>query len=578
MKIHTVEEKSKQELITELRTAYQRIAELEAQTVTPKLTETDLHKQHQQMEEALRDSEDKFHILAEAAPVAITIGLTLKRFYYVNSSVQRITGYSKAELLSMGPLDLVHPDFRRMIINWEQHRERLMHTFSRYEIKFIKKDGEERWADISLGNIKIEEKTGTISTFFDITDRKQVAEAFRRRNLELALINRTSRELVSTLDLDQVINNALEEIRRLLEVTACSAWLLDPPPQAPFAEERSPELEGKPQTLICKQTTDIENKTVRGWRMSLGMGVVGWVAQHEESLIVPDTRQDKRHYRNVDQQTGVELRSILAVPLQIKQEIIGVIEAVDTKVNCFVPANLELLESLAATTAIAIENAQLYRQAKQDAQTKKLLLDEVNHRVTNNLMTIISLLEFEQNYVEMGKQHYLEAMENLKQRVYSLSTVHKMLSAAEWHPLPLSKLSKEILNFLLYTLPPDRFLTVEVSPSPVEVNAKQAHNLALVINELATNAIKYAWSEMQDIWQITIRIALENNIICFEFRDNGRGYPEAILNLDQRQFSIGFNLIQNVVCQNLGGSLVVHNDNGAVAVIKFKPEAIDFIS
>lgn len=180
--------------------------------------------------------------------------------------------------------------------------------------------------------------------------RTQSEEALRRRTRELELLNRASQALSSTLDLDQVLITVLEEVRRLLGVVATSVWLIDP----------------ETDELFCRQATGPQNEIVRGWRLASGEGLAGWVARTGESLIVPDIRADERHSTKVDQETGLTLRSVLSVPLRVKQEVIGVLQVVDAEVGRFDATDLELLEPLAAEAAIAIENARLY------AETDKL--------------------------------------------------------------------------------------------------------------------------------------------------------------------------------------------------------------
>jgi two-component sensor histidine kinase len=102
------------------------------------------------------------------------------------------------------------------------------------------------------------------------------------------------------------------------------------------------------------------------------------------------------------------------------------------------------------------------------------------------------------------------------------------------------------------------------------VTSDQAHNLALVVNELATNTVKYALQE-RDTGHITVRIALEDDTVLFEFRDDGPGYPEEVLQLERP--TVGLDLIQKIVYRGLRGELSLHNDHGAVAVIQFKAKA-----
>jgi PAS domain S-box-containing protein len=180
--------------------------------------------------------------------------------------------------------------------------------------------------------------------------RAQSEDVLWLRTRELELLNRASQALGSTLDLDQVLVTVLEEVRHLLGVVATSVWLINP----------------ETNELICRQATGPQNEIVRGWRLAPGEGLAGWVARNGESLIVPDITADERHAKQVDQETGLTLRSVLSVPLKIKQEVIGVLQVVDAEIGHFDTTDLELLEPLAAEAAIAIENARLY------AETDKL--------------------------------------------------------------------------------------------------------------------------------------------------------------------------------------------------------------
>jgi two-component sensor histidine kinase len=245
------------------------------------------------------------------------------------------------------------------------------------------------------------------------------------------------------------------------------------------------------------------------------------VASRGEGIIAPDVLVDERHFKGVDEMTGLALRSILTVPLRAREKVIGVLQVVDTRVNRFNSADLALLESLAATAAIAIENARLYEQARQDAETKSALLAEVNHRVKNNLSAIVGLLYAEQRHAGMENQPiYQIILYDLINRVQGLATVHSMLSAAEWAPLSLADLALQVIHSSLQALPRDRHITVTVNPAPIRVTPQQAHNLALVINELATNTVQHAMAE-RTTGQIAVKISLEEGTIRCELRDNG---------------------------------------------------------
>jgi signal transduction histidine kinase/ActR/RegA family two-component response regulator len=193
----------------------------------------------------------------------------------------------------------------------------------------------------------------------NLEERLAIEEMLRQRNHELALLNRASQALGFTLNLGQVLVTILEEVRRLLNVIACSVWLID----------------SETKELVCQQSAGPGSEIVRGWRLAPGAGFAGWVAQSGEYLIVPDTQADERHFKGVDEETDLPLRSILSVPLLIKESVIGVIQVVDGEIDRFKPTDLMLLEPLAASAAIAIENARLFeaeRRRRQEAEALRL--------------------------------------------------------------------------------------------------------------------------------------------------------------------------------------------------------------
>jgi two-component sensor histidine kinase len=262
--------------------------------------------------------------------------------------------------------------------------------------------------------------------------------------------------------------------------------------------------------------------------------------------------------------------------LRVKKGVIGVLQIVDETKNRFTSADLQLVESLATTAAIAIENAQLYeaaqemqRQTQQDAETKAILLEEVNHRVKNNLAAIAGMLYVEKRHAKKtGEQRtYQELVEDLVNRIEGLATVHRLLSASQWSPLPLKQLTEQVIQSALQTLPPDKWVNTNVlSVDLIQVTPKQANNLAMVINELATNVVKYSLLERQTV-QITVRMALEDETVLFEFRDDGPGFPEEVLRSERQ--NVGLYLVQNIVCGDMRGEIRLDNDEGAVVAIQF---------
>jgi PAS domain S-box-containing protein len=137
-------------------------------------------------EEALQESEKKFRVLSETSLAAVVV-YQGEKYVYVNPSMERITGYSKDELLQMRFWDYIHPDFQEMIRDRGMARQRGESVPSRYEIKFVTKGGEERWADLRAGMVQYNGKPAALVTMFDVTERKQMEEDLLDSKLQAEL-------------------------------------------------------------------------------------------------------------------------------------------------------------------------------------------------------------------------------------------------------------------------------------------------------------------------------------------------------------------------------------------------------
>jgi PAS domain S-box-containing protein len=195
----------------------------------------------------------------------------------------------------------------------------------------------------------------TIIIINDVTARHNAEEALKLRDSELSLHHKATQMFNSSLRLDQVFVAVLEEVRRLMGVMGCSIWLI---------EEGTEEL-------VCKQAAGTYGETLVGWRLAPGEGLAGWVATHGESLISQETLDDERHYKEVDLLIGRDMHSILSVPLSVKGDVIGVLQVVDSQTERFNKKHLALLEPLAGSAAIAIDNARLYEKAQQEILIRK---------------------------------------------------------------------------------------------------------------------------------------------------------------------------------------------------------------
>ncbi len=184
---------------------------------------------------------------------------------------------------------------------------------------------------------------------------RQTNEALKQRNRELDLIIQSFLAINSCLELDRVLSTILEAIKNLFGVVGSSIWLKD-------------HVTGE---VVCRQAAGDQRSVVKGWRLAPGEGIAGWVSAYGESVILPDTRDDMRHFRKVADAMRVELRSIISVPMRVKGTVIGALQVVDKQVGRFDQSHAMVLEALADASATAIENAHLFEQANHEIAERK---------------------------------------------------------------------------------------------------------------------------------------------------------------------------------------------------------------
>jgi len=423
----------------------------------------------------------------------------------------------------------------------------------------------ERTAELMVAIEQLEE---------EITARRRMEEELRRRNRELDLLNRAGHTLSSTLDLDQVLITVLEEVRRLLGVVASSIWLIEP----------------ETNDLVCRQATGPQSEVVRGWRLGTGKGLIGWVARHGEPLNVPDTQVDERHFEGVEQRTSLGIRSILTVPLRVKQRVIGVIQVLDTDVSRFKSADITLLESLGASAAIAIENARLIETLRQrtiELEVRNEDLAAFAHTVAHDLKNPLSYIV---GFAEVLREDYATMSDEELQRC-----LHRIARSG--------RKMNDIIDELLL-LAGVRQMEVEIGPLDMgAIVAEAQQRLADMIEEYQAEivmpetwpvALGYGpWTE--EVWVNCISNALKyggqppyvelgaevqtDGMVCFWVRDNGPGLmPEAqarlftpFTRLDESRakgHGLGLSIVRRIV-EKLGGRVGVESVVGQGSVFTF---------
>lgn len=157
--------------------------------------------QRKLIERALRESEEKFRILAETTTAAIVIHQGAK-FLYVNSAAEGISGYNRVELLNMEFWQIVHPDFQDVVRQRAVARLEGKPVLPHYEVKMLDKNGQEKWVYLTTGVLEFQGKPTVLATIFDITKLKQTETALSQARDQALEASRLKTQLLANVSHD----------------------------------------------------------------------------------------------------------------------------------------------------------------------------------------------------------------------------------------------------------------------------------------------------------------------------------------------------------------------------------------
>lgn len=182
--------------------------------------------------------------------------------------------------------------------------------------------------------------------------KARLLEETEQRARQLSTLNEITRQLTSTLELGPLLQNILENAVGILNCEAGSLLLLD----------------DQTNELVFKATVGPVASNLIGQRLPMGTGIVGRAVQSRGPVIENENhRAATTRFKGVDLQTGFTSRSLLAVPLQAKDHVTGVIEVINRRDGLpFVNDDQNLLTAFAGQAAVAIENARLYELTDQE--------------------------------------------------------------------------------------------------------------------------------------------------------------------------------------------------------------------
>ncbi|HIK07436.1 MAG TPA: PAS domain S-box protein [Trichormus sp. M33_DOE_039] len=495
--------------------------------------------ERQQVEAALRQSEHRYATLAEATPVAILRFDTDGNCIYVNERWSEMTGRPTQAALGKGWMEALHPEDRDHLVfqfcclqftQWienlqPENRTHLLMEWSRSfkvgglfcsEGRLVHSDGNIIW--VYCQALPETDPSGAIighvGTLTDISDRKQVElEVIHHRDLREAIFNES----------------------------ADAIFLVDPKTQLIFdCNRRAVELF---EVASKQELLNIEGNTLQRQKFT----------SQEAAEITQQLHQKSFWSQEVEYLTrkgNVFWGNLAAKQITVAGKEINLVRVTD------------ITEQQAARS----ERKQAIEQIQRSLEEKETLLKEIHHRVKNNLQIISSLLRMQTR--RSNDQATLILFQESQNRVQSMALIHEHLyQSPDISQIDFGDYIRSLTDnlFRCYGVN-QRRITLNIETSGIKLTLDNAIPCGLIINELVSNCLKYAFPEKQ---QGSITICLEEipqNQLILIVQDSGVGIPET-LNWESTN-SLGLRIVKNLVRQ-IKGNIFLKSDRGTSFYIYF---------
>jgi len=356
---------------------------------------------------------------------------------------------------------------------------------------------------------------------------------------ELSTLAEVSRTVTSPLYLDEMLDVVAEMAARVMGSKATCLHLLD-------------ETSGQ---FLLRAAHNVRSAPDEFAPVTLGAGIAGQAAATGQPVTSADIRLDERYPdRALAEKEGWV--SLLAVPLVVREKVIGVFSCCTQAHHEFNPQEIELFQTLAYQTALAIENARLVINAA--------VVREMHHRVKNNLQTIAMLLR-----LQMSAARGLSAEDVLAEtinRILSIAAVHETLSEGGLRVVDVKNVLDRVIRSVGETMLGARQqIDLEVSGDRLVLPSREATSLALATSELVQNALKHAFTGRPS-GHIRVRLEAGSQECSVIVEDDGVG----VAGPAPSRVGLGLQIVETLVKEDLKGRFdLVSSPHGTRGVIRF---------
>ena len=386
----------------------------------------------------------------------------------------------------------------------------------------------------------------TKKSFEELRREYQLAQ---ERIAALTVLQDVARNLTSELDLNKLLRKILHSAVTVLKASAGSLLLWD---------EATNEL-------VFVVTDGGAGEALEGQRMSADRGIAGWVFTHRQPDIVHDVRSDERFYRTIDESLGYRTSSLITVPMITKGQGIGVLQVLNKKSGeRFDQNDRDILYALAGQAAIAIMNARLYQEVRDEKDRIIALEEDVRKELARDfhdgpaqtLAAMIMDIEVIETVPEPISESVATGLAEL--RTMAAKTLHQVRNMIfELRPVMLKTQGLEpALHSYVERLREAEQMNIHLKVEGLEqrLPTRLEEICFSIIQEAINNVRRHANEE--NVWLAAIRRGNEFQVIV---KDDGEGFDLAKLEKSyDRQGKLGL-LSMRERAEMIGGRLSIES-------------------
>lgn len=380
-----------------------------------------------------------------------------------------------------------------------------------------------------------------------------------QRTLELTTLLETTRAVSASLELDSVLRNISKQMATALDVDGCtlSHWDQQADAVVTWVEYRNqfPDWADAIGTSYALDDYPATRRVLESGRPL--------------NLNISDPQADQHE---IDLMQRMQIFSLLLIPIKVGNQVIGLIELDQSDhARIFTPAEINLCTAMADQAAVAIEHARLYEEVQGSLTEKETLLQEIHHRVKNNLQIVSSLLSLQAQQCQDPNSSigFIQAQDRVRTMALVLEKLYKSETLTQ---IDFAEYVRDLAAELLATYQiSSQKITLKIEADPVYMIVDDVIQCGLICNELLSNAIKHAFPGDQP-GEICISIkTYPHDQVALVVSDNGIGIPDTV---DFRNSaSLGLKLVNSLVDQ-LDGNIQLNDSSGTEFKVTYSPREI----